>query len=190
MVGLRNTMTPGVKRILNSQKTFSNHLADEEAALAHQATEPTIVGANQSKAAGKGAQTKTRAKRMSESRVESSADPMDVDAQPGLTTKVSGSPDKDMTAATQKEPGDPDPLLKVDVPSLPTQSEIEELLSAPPLSYNQAAAAPTASTAPARQFCSICGFWGRARCMKCGIRICGMECKNVHEETNCSRFWL
>ena len=179
-------MTPGVKRILNSQKTFSNHLADEEAALAHQATEPTTGAAAHAKPAGKVAQTKTRAKRASDSRVESSADPMDVDSQPGPAVKVSGSPNEDVTT----QPGEPHPLLKVDVPPLPTQAEIDELLSAPPLSYNHAAAAPTASSAPSRQFCSICGFWGRARCMKCGVRICGLECKNAHEETNCSRFWL
>ena len=94
--------------------------------------------------------------------------------------------------APVRRPGgdiDDDPFLKSHVPPLPTQAEIDALLAAPPLSYNAARAAPTTSTAPPRQFCEICGYWGRARCMKCGVRVCGLECKTQHDETRCAKFY-
>ena len=81
------------------------------------------------------------------------------------------------------------PLLKVSVPHMPSPEEIEALLAAPPLSYNAARAAPSASTAPPRQFCEICGYWGRVRCMKCGTRVCSLECQRQHDDSSCQKFW-
>ena len=57
-----------------------------------------------------------------------------------------------------------------------------------PLAY--AAARADASRLPARTFCEICGFWGRYVCLRCGARVCDIECKGTHEETRCQRFWV
>lgn len=157
-------MTPGVKKILLSQKTFNNYLADEEAMLAIQDHEH------------RPAKTPVpRTKRVSLPQANSTADAMDVDLPAAVAEPAHRHEDH--------------PLVQPHGPPLPTEAEIEALLAAPPLSYNAARAAPSTSTVPPRQFCEICGYWGRARCMKCGARICGVDCKNQHEETNCQKFW-
>jgi len=33
---------------------------------------------------------------------------------------------------------------------------------------------------PSRTFCSVCGYWGRYGCMKCGDRYCGEACAETH----------
>ena len=33
---------------------------------------------------------------------------------------------------------------------------------------------------PSRTFCSVCGYWGRYGCMKCGDRYCGEVCAETH----------
>ena len=33
---------------------------------------------------------------------------------------------------------------------------------------------------PLRTFCSVCGYWGRYGCMKCGDRYCGEVCAETH----------
>jgi len=33
---------------------------------------------------------------------------------------------------------------------------------------------------PSRTFCSVCGYWGRYGCMKCGDRYCGEACGETH----------
>ena len=84
-------------------------------------------------------------------------------------------------------PPETDPLLRVDTLASVSPRQIEALLSVPPLSYNAARAAPPDDTAPPpRHFCEICGYWGRVRCLKCGSRICGLDCKTVHD-AECSR---
>lgn len=89
-------------------------------------------------------------------------------------------------------PRDKDPLLVSRIPSLPTQEELDVLLAAPPLSYNEARARVLDDgprRPPPRLFCEICGYWGRARCLKCGGRVCGVECMGVHEEYSCVKFY-
>jgi zinc finger HIT domain-containing protein 1 len=81
----------------------------------------------------------------------------------------------------------PHPLLKVDVPKRPSKEEIEALLAEPPLSYNASKADPGGpNSPPPRLFCDTCGYWGRIRCMMCGARVCGLECKGDHQE-RCNR---
>ncbi|GJJ78819.1 zinc finger HIT domain-containing protein 1 [Entomortierella parvispora] len=36
---------------------------------------------------------------------------------------------------------------------------------------------------PDRQFCSVCGWKGKYRCSKCGMRYCDLRCLKTHEET-------
>ena len=77
-----------------------------------------------------------------------------------------------------------EPLLKIHLPSAPSDAVLEALVSGPPLSYNGARAAPSTGR-PQRHFCEICGYWGTIKCMKCGIRVCGLECKNAHADGRC-----
>ena len=149
-------MTPNVRRILMSQKTFANHLADEEAALAQQAQSappPANAGLRRS-----------------------STIPKDV--------KVTG----EGTSSTD-EPSDHEPLLKAYVPEAPSAGLIEALTTAPPLSYNAARATLTEPVKPQRQFCEICGYWGSVKCLKCGARVCGLECKRAHDDGRCLKFY-
>lgn len=56
------------------------------------------------------------------------------------------------------------------------------------------AAAPTYLTAtappprePPRMMCTVCGYYGKYRCRKCGVAYCDQNCESVHEETRCER---
>lgn len=40
---------------------------------------------------------------------------------------------------------------------------------------------------PRRQFCSVCGYWGSYRCLKCGLSNCSQLCADAHKETRCQR---
>ncbi|KAI9708513.1 MAG: hypothetical protein M1820_003975 [Bogoriella megaspora] len=201
--GNRGKMTPGVKRILTSQKTFANHLADEEAAMAMQPPrQPAAAAAGRAgrqsldkggvgrpvmdkgrRASGKGkrgsivSQTSEGAVPTSSTAVEATADIEMVDAPPAQQDN-----------GVQEEILDP--LLQTSVPKPPTAQELEDLLSQPPLSYLAArAGSPPANAPPQRHFCGICGYWGRVKCMKCGGRICGLECKAAHDESRCVKFF-
>jgi zinc finger HIT domain-containing protein 1 len=84
-----------------------------------------------------------------------------------------------------------DPLLSIESSLPPTlnPAELEALLSAPPLSYAAShAAPPPAGGPPQRQFCDNCGYWGKIKCLKCGARVCGLECKDAHEATRCLKW--
>jgi zinc finger HIT domain-containing protein 1 len=91
-------------------------------------------------------------------------------------------------------PNPNDPLLVTPVPPLPSHALMNTLLSQPALSYHEARAAPSGlGTAGlgkgGRKFCEICGYWGRVKCLKCGARVCGLECLGSHEESRCLRFY-
>jgi len=53
--------------------------------------------------------------------------------------------------------------------------------------YHEAAASP--STLPLRKFCSICGYFGYHRCMKCGAHYCSLTCQEAHKETRCLKVY-
>lgn len=80
---------------------------------------------------------------------------------------------------------DDDPLLRSEgVPAMPSDRIMQLLISEPPLSYTAARALPPDEEhrLPPRNFCSICGYWGRVKCGKCGEWTCGiMECWRSHE---------
>lgn len=196
-------MTAGVKKILQSNKTWANYLADEEAAVAlqqqQQLAKPSVVQQVEGMAhaphrrgstkQAKGATSKRGRPSISKQKVE--FEPMDIDSpstpqRPAEPTNANVIP---TTTVNPCEDNDEDPFLRPRVPKMPTAAEIEALLSAPPLSYAAARAGPTTNTAPPRQFCEMCGYWGRARCMKCGARVCGLDCKTQHEETRCQKFY-
>ena len=100
---------------------------------------------------------------------------------------------------------DHDPLLRtLDLPKMPSERVMQELLAEPPLSYTAARAKPlnqstgpngsgtsfimrtgnsTLTAKPGRWFCAVCGYWGKVRCKYgCGERVCGLlECWKGHE---------
>lgn len=157
--GPNRKMTPNVRRILMSQKTFANHLADEEAAIAQQAQngpssipKPATLQKSSSVATGG----------------PSSA--------AGITPEI-------------YDPLEDEPLLKSYVPKAPSAEVMEALTTAPPLSYNAAHATFPATVRPQRHFCEICGYWGTIKCLKCGARVCGLECKGAHDDGRCLKFY-
>jgi len=87
-------------------------------------------------------------------------------------------------------PGDRDPLLISHIPPVPSQAELEKLIAAPPLTYMEAKGELTDEDLrkPTRSFCEICGYWGRVKCMKCGARVCALECLRTHQEDCYTRY--
>lgn len=164
--------TPNVRRIMQSQKTFANHLADEEAMLAQEGQQGgrgEVVRVGRAPGLGKRASTAAM------------SPPAEDERRMNSKSQLTLEP-----PATQPDP-ESEHLLKTYIPAAPSEAEMEALTSAPPLSYNQARAAPSVAK-PQRFFCEICGYWGSIRCMKCGARVCGLECKGAHEEGRCLRY--
>lgn len=137
-----------------SQKTFANHLADEEAALAQKNTSTS--------------QTPTTLRRAS--------------------TLENRAAERD-TSESPHDPLEDDPLLRTYVPTVPSNEFMHALVTAPSLSYNAARATPPTNGKPQRFFCEICGYWGNIKCMKCGTRVCGLDCKGAHDEGRCLKFY-
>ena len=160
-----------------SQKTFANHLADEEAALAQQQ--------QQLQQQTSSSITASQASSLKPSRSTS-------DFKRSSTNEGNGGVNVQTGEFRSRATGDPldeEPLLKVKIPTAPSAEEIEVLTSAPPLSYNAARSDPPPPHKPQRHFCEICGYWGTVKCMKCGARICGLECKGAHDDGRCLKFY-
>ena len=194
-------VTPAVRKILQSQKTFANYLADYEALIATGAqpvslppasnpprvapAPPTDVPPKRShKKKDPNAPTKeTSLRRVSTAAVKPEAidTPMTGIGAPIVFAEVRDPP---------AHPRDGDPLLVSRIPTMPTQEEIKKLLAAMPLSYNEARGTWTEDDRrkPIRHFCEVCGYWGRVKCMRCGGRVCALECLNVHQEECFTRY--
>ena len=151
MIGSTRKMTPNVRRILTSQKTWSNHLADEEAAI------------------GQSAST--------------------AHAPLRRTSTAPKEPASEQPDAPPEDPLANEPLLKSYTPKAPSAEVMEALTTAPALSYNASLATLPEPRKPQRHFCEICGYWGAIKCMKCGARVCGLECKTTHDEGSCMKFY-
>ena len=161
-----------------SQKTFANHIADEEAFIALQQQHPPSVVPRVP--APKHPSSTPNIKRSSTSDVQATHEGM---SQPGTARGVG------VLSPRARDPLDDEPLLKSQVPARPSEEVLEALLSGPPLSYNAARSAPPPSGRPQRHFCEICGYWGTIKCMKCGARVCGLECKGAHDDGRCLKFY-
>ncbi|KAK6948580.1 hypothetical protein Daesc_010350 [Daldinia eschscholtzii] len=183
--------TPNVRKILQSQKTFANHLDDFEALLAQEKSNPNAAS---SAGAASAAVAATPVVKQEEDTPMTDA-PQDAPTEPSSSTTVStlltpySRPDY-----PPSHPQDADPLLVSRVPPLPTDAELRALLAAPPLSYTEARGRWTAEDDgrryPARVFCEVCGYWGRVRCMRCGARVCALECLETHREECVTRYGL
>jgi zinc finger HIT domain-containing protein 1 len=189
-------ITTNVRRVLLSEKTFTHHLHDEEAKMAVAREQPGISARTIQAHAKKAEQQQQQQQQAGGSKRSSvvgamlppptptsatpAADIEMTDALPTQTSTISSA-----TLQSSQLDDANSALLQTPLPSLPTPEELEALLSAPPLSYNEARAAPPLPPSkggpPQRHFCEMCGYWGRVRCLKCGARVCGLECKEVHD---------
>jgi zinc finger HIT domain-containing protein 1 len=223
-------VTPNVRKILQSQKTFANHLSDAEALAALAASQPQSAAATA--AVGTPATPLSRAspaslpatnaksthkkgtKRKSEAAAAPAAKATPLRHVASTDTPTSfkretGTMDVEMTDApasasatddiprplppTQQLPphkDDHNPLLISYIPVVPSQAELEALLNAPPLTYHEARGELKEEDLrkPPRRFCEICGYWGRVKCMKCGARVCALECLRTHGEDCYARY--
>ncbi|KAJ6445652.1 HIT zinc finger family protein [Purpureocillium lavendulum] len=189
--------TPNVRRIMQSQKTFANHLDDFIALQALTEANPNALGSatrpGVATGPGNGKRPSQAGKRdTASSRQQSAAaaTPRDVDtpmadAGPPLPP-VLPPPYREPPAA---HPGDDDPLLVSRVPDVPSDEELRALLAHPPLTYLEALGQRD-GTYPTRVFCEVCGYWGRVRCMKCGTRVCALDCLETHREECVTRYGL
>lgn len=204
----QSKMTIGVRRILQSAKTFANHLADYEAHLALNGSSqvaPFVRPAPVSLASSNPAGTvKPRSHRKKDPNEPLAPTPLrKVSTAPKGTPIKSESDAKDnpvpdstsslslgTSTLPPPHPRDDDPLLISKIPQLPSQEEIDALLAVPPLSYHEAKGSLTEEDRrkPVRRFCEVCGYWGRVRCTRCGGRVCALECLHVHQEECFTRY--
>ena len=188
--------TPNVRRIMQSQKTFANHLDDFLALQALTEANPSAQagsarpGATSASGNGKrpsqaGRRDATSSRQQSAAATPKDADTPMADAGPPLPP-VLPPPYRSPPAA---HPGDDDPLLMSRVPDVPSDEELRALLAHPPLTYLEALGRRD-GTYPTRTFCEVCGYWGRVRCMKCGTRVCALDCLETHREECVTRYGL
>jgi zinc finger HIT domain-containing protein 1 len=172
--------TQNARRIIQYQRQIKHWLDDEIAQL--QQAPPVTTSRAAARAAAQ-PQSLRRASTMT------GMPPTPVEATPGPMTPEMATP---TLLGSRIEPLlQMDDLLSIDrsMPAPLTPTELEALLLAPPLSYATShAAAPAQGGPPQRQFCDNCGYWGKIKCLKCGARICGMECKDAHEATRCLKW--
>ncbi|SPN96975.1 uncharacterized protein DNG_00495 [Cephalotrichum gorgonifer] len=88
--------------------------------------------------------------------------------------------------------GDVEALLGSRAPDMPSDAELRALVAGPPLTYNQARGDWDEEDRryPVRVFCSVCGYWGRVKCVKCGTRVCALDCLDLHREGCVTRYGL
>ncbi|KAF2086237.1 hypothetical protein K490DRAFT_44621 [Saccharata proteae CBS 121410] len=172
-------MTPNVRRILQSGRNFGHWLAEEEAReqLGQQGQRPIRGYAIQ-------AVPDSPATPSTPAPMPKAAIPTPMQGTPAHNEPPSIPDD----AMDLDAPMEEDPLLQTNITKTVPSGVIEELLSAPPLSYSAARVAPPPNDGPPKRlFCELCGYWGRYKCQQCGERICGVECKNTHMEMRCLR---
>ncbi|KAJ5418150.1 uncharacterized protein N7487_001700 [Penicillium crustosum] len=169
--GTRAKTTSNVRRILQSQKTFRNHLDDEEAAIAsgsggvagmQGAGGANIVAAK----GGKTAAMRRSATPASTAGVKRSAPVsgtiagLSTPARETMDTETDGDEEPARKPKLIKSEYDNDPLLRSYAPPVPSDRIMQRLLAEPPLSYNASRAKPLAAGRPGRHFCWVGVCWG------------------------------
>ena len=175
--------TAATRKILLAQKTFANYIADEEALAALEQQPVATVKPRGSISALNNSTASTLSREASSSIAPNN---------PSGTSVKSAAIESQTTMQTPGYAGhDPSDawLLQSSVPSPPSAALLDALVSAPPLSYNAARAAPSTSGKPQRHFCEFCGYWGQIKCIKCGARVCGLVCKKAHDEERCQKYF-
>lgn len=185
--GARQGKTANTKKILASGKTFAHYLDDEEAEIARTGRRDgdlEVVAPTQLQRPSKTPIARRKARE--DSSLDSSPAPSPMPQSTKVTPATAAQPVRlseslDLSATD----ADDEPIAP-----LPSEAEIEALLNAPPLTYNQARSAPPPVNAPPpRRFCEVCGYFGRAKCMKCGAMTCSVMCKDTHDEQRCLKFY-
>jgi zinc finger HIT domain-containing protein 1 len=174
--------TTNTKKILASGKTFAHYLDDEEAEIARLGKREidldTAVAAPLRPSKTPVARRKSQ---RDESVVSGSPAPSATSMLPPGVLRHSSTDAMDVDGTDDRDLG---------IPPIPSQAEMEALLNATPLTYNEARSAPPPANAPPpRRFCEICGYWGKVRCMKCGVMTCSVACKDAHDEHKCLKFY-
>ncbi|KAF2177902.1 hypothetical protein K469DRAFT_696290 [Zopfia rhizophila CBS 207.26] len=171
--------TPNAKRILQSQRQIK-HWLDEEEAMLQQAPPPRATTTT--------SRTATKPPRKLSTLTSVPPTPSEA-TTPGPIPSGVATPIV-MGGFGERAPQE-DPTLSItsSMPPALDPKELEALLAAPPLSYAASHAAPPAPGGPPqRYFCDNCGYWGKIKCLKCGARVCGLECKDAHEATRCLKW--
>ena len=186
-------VTPAVRKILQSQKTFANHLDDFEA-LPPSEKNPYLNAVR----SASGTVTPNSIKRSHKRKDANVSAPTPLRKVASISQiKSEDEPEPDASSLTLKDVPDPpahprdnDVLLVSRIPEISSQEEIDRLLAAPPLSYNEARGSLTAEDKrkPVRRFCEVCGYWGRVKCTRCGGRVCALECLTIHQEECFTRY--
>ncbi|KAK2021127.1 HIT zinc finger protein [Colletotrichum zoysiae] len=203
----QNKSTPNIRKILQSQKTFHNHLDDYLAQLSHTDNGPAPhPNQHTPKPANKPPHPNQHTKRNAAKRSKTStprptpAEPEDAEMTPAPSSAAAAAAADEHTPpvlapyqgpAPAPHPGDDDPLLASRVPEAPTDEELRWLLARPMLSFWDARAEPgdeDAARYPVRAFCELCGYWGRVRCIRCGTRVCALDCLEAHREECFTRY--
>lgn len=177
--------TANTKKILASGKIFAHYLDDEEAEIARTGKRDGDLEV-QVPAQQRASKTPIARRKASE---DSSLGGTPV---PSLSTQTNATGLNQATAMGGSQSGNLSNLESGEegIPSLPTEAELEALINAPPLTFNQARSAPPLQDAPPpRRFCEVCGYFGRAKCMKCGAMTCSVMCKDMHDEHRCLKFY-
>ena len=174
----RGKVTPAVRKILASQKTFANYLADEEAAAQLSQAQMMPPPVLKSRRSIDGNHAPSKSTRLGNTRGKRSS----LEAAAAQTSEAP-------LPSLPISPDDTEPLLQSPTPAPLSTEVLQELLEAPPLSYAAARAAPPAAGVPQREFCEICGYWGRVKCTRCGARVCGLECSRTHSDTACGKLY-
>ncbi|KAF9879188.1 hypothetical protein CkaCkLH20_03421 [Colletotrichum karsti] len=184
--------TPNVRKILQSQKTFHNHLDDHLALLSHAENAPAPHPNQHTKRNAAAKRSKTSTPKPS-----AAAELEDVEMTPAPPPAEEDSAEAPAPVLAPYDkppppahPGDDDPLLASRVPEPPTDEELRWLLRQPMLSFWDARAewADEDTRYPTRTFCEVCGYWGRVKCMKCGTRVCALDCLETHREECATRY--
>jgi zinc finger HIT domain-containing protein 1 len=197
--GTRAKTTSAVRRILQSQKTFRNHLDDEEAAIALGTGGGGAMQNTGANLAAKGAKAAATAAARRSSTPASTAGRKRPSAAvtatavstPAETTDAETDADEESERKPKlvKSEHDNDPLLRSWAPPMPSDGLMQRLLAEPPLSYNASRVKPSSSARPGRNFCCMCGYWGKIRCKSCHLRTCSLDCYKVHEDSRCGAFF-
>ncbi|KAK0729158.1 hypothetical protein B0T21DRAFT_370462, partial [Apiosordaria backusii] len=242
----QNKHTPNVRKILQSQKTFANHLDDYQALLALAESNPAAVVNHPLLFLNNKPLTTSASATPAKSASPAPAPP------PPTTTAEKGGASKRSAAAAKRaaakekeeerkkarlaaaaklpEPAPPPPpplseetpqeedveMVDISDPPPQQQQEEKELPTYPPdgtilppykkqppvphpgdndplLVYLEARATfggEEGTKYPTRVFCEMCGYWGRVKCIKCGVRVCALDCLEAHREECVTRYGL
>lgn len=178
--------TPNVRKIMQSQKTFTNYLDDFVALQSS-----TEANNNTSNNPARAAAANTNTKRPPPGKRDASTLKQPAAEQDTIMTdtELPSILPPQYKPAPATHPSDNNPLLASRVPELPSDQELRQLLAQPPLTYGEARGTWEVKY-PTRAFCQVCGYWGRVKCTKCGTRVCALECLETHREECFTRYGM